>query len=781
MQKVARQLGRYHVLDRIAYGGMAEIFRAITFAEAGSGLLVAIKQVLPHYAEDREFIDMLVDEAKLVSMLHHPNIVEIYEVGNVDEFYFLAMEFVWGKDLRSVLEKCRSHGTRIPFEVSAYLMSEALSGLDTAHRLLDPTGRPASLVHRDFSPSNILISYTGDVKICDFGIAKANFSRMETKTGVIKGKVKYMSPEQAYGRKLDHRSDLFSAGSCFYEMLTSQPPFMAGNEIDLIFMVRDAQLHPVTQFTPNVPTDLEKVVYRSMARARSQRYQSAAEFRVNLVRYLRNRGAGDWKSELGRFMKALYPEELTKERRSLNEYVLGYEQESVANLGRNLIADALGVDAAYTKFNPFPTKATSSPVDEEVHDASTRIIHPAEIEDLETVIRKSPLEQPAVSEQSTRILEMPEAEDETETEARTGFWSGPNSPHREETAPKVLPEANPAVQQHRSPAPHQPSMADPRERPTVAPMAAQPPAAAAPQGNQLASLVGPPPGQHNAPGAPPRPPVASAPPTAPPPNRSPAPQVPNAHRPTVNGQPPPSLGAAVQRARSNGPAQAQNASPRGPRPIHSTLKGGPPVAAPPAPRPPAATAPAPRGAGAAPMQPVVAPPPAGNPRRPTVAGFPNARPNPPLGGPPPTAPPPRNHQSQAGPPRSSNSAGYQPPQPGNFAGGLNDDDLGTMDYEDDPREEPTRIAAEGRASQKLIEADTQEDPDKDEETLMASSSRAAPHPPRAQFRFDDELDEMQTRVADSVADDGTEDETFALSGDRRPLPPGKPTPGGRRE
>ena len=190
MQRVARQLGRYHVLDRIAFGGMAEIFRAVTFDNQDRPHLVAIKQVLPHYAEDREFIDMLVDEARLVSMLHHRNIVQIYEFGQVEEIYFVAMEYVWGKDLRAVLERCRSRGIRIPFEVSAYLLGEALAGLDTSHRLVSPDGKPAGLVHRDFSPSNVLISYGGDVKICDFGIAKATFSRIETKTGVIKGKVK---------------------------------------------------------------------------------------------------------------------------------------------------------------------------------------------------------------------------------------------------------------------------------------------------------------------------------------------------------------------------------------------------------------------------------------------------------------------------------------------------------------------------------------------------------------------------------------------------------------
>jgi serine/threonine-protein kinase len=445
MTRVARQLGRYHVLDRIAYGGMAEIFRALTFEDSGRGVLVGIKQVLPHYAEDPEFIEMLVDEASLISMLHHPNIIETFEVGNVDDVYFLAMEFVWGKDLRSVLERCRSLGTRLPYEVSAHILSEALAGLDTAHRLLDASGNPASLVHRDFSPSNILISYNGDVKICDFGIAKANFSSKETKTGVIKGKVKYMSPEQAYGRKLDHRSDVFSAGSVFYEMLTNQPPFIAGNEIDLIFLVRDAHIVPVAQLAPDVPSQLEKLVYRSMARARSQRYQSAAEFRHGLVRYLSNRGAGDWKAELTRFMRGLYMKEIVKERVSLGEYVLETGDGSVANLGRNLIAEVLGRDAAYTKFNPYPTRARDVPSTEEgIHDASTRIVSPAELSDARTAILGAPYQPLRISDQETRIL----APLEEPGESRTLQWEAARNPlqiHEDETGPRHVPQGGGAA------------------------------------------------------------------------------------------------------------------------------------------------------------------------------------------------------------------------------------------------------------------------------------------------------------------------------------------------
>ena len=420
MQKVARQLGRYHILDRIAYGGMAEIFRALTFDDKGNARIVAIKQVLPHYAEDRDFIDMLVDEARLVSMLRHHNIVEIYEVGHVDGFYFLAMEHIWGKDLRAVIERCRAKGTRIPVELSAYLLSEALNGLDSAHRLLDALGNPAGLVHRDFSPSNVLISYKGDIKICDFGIAKATFSRRETEVGVIKGKVKYMSPEQAYGRKLDHRSDLFSAGSVLYEMLTNEPPFMATNEINLIMLVRDAQFIAPSKRIPELPEFLEKIIYRSMTKSRSARFQSAAEFRHSLSAYLRQRGLSDWRAELGRFMKYLYAEERTEERQGLSEYILDPTRIG-PNLGQNLLADVLDRDALYTKFNPYPAKAINPNSDDPLlHDASTQLIEvPIGYEAKDIMGEGVPIE---IDGHATLMLKVSDDENPADEE-QTVLWS----------------------------------------------------------------------------------------------------------------------------------------------------------------------------------------------------------------------------------------------------------------------------------------------------------------------------------------------------------------------
>jgi len=354
VSRLARQIGRYHVMNRIAYGGMAEIFRGVTFDSEGTERLVAIKMVLPHFSEDQDFIRMLIDEAKLAAFLRHPNIAEVYEFAHVPEGYFIALEYVDGKDLRSTMEKCRALGMEFPFDDGAYVLARSLEGLHHAHTACDKNGTPLRIVHRDFSPSNILISYDGHVKICDFGIAKAALNRVQTKTGVIKGKVKYMSPEQAMGRRLDHRSDLFSAGSVLYELCTTQAPFTAPNEIDLIFQVRDAVTTAPRELNPAVPAGLEKVIGHAMIRSRSARFQTAQEFRDALVEFLRRDSPGYRRSKLARFMRRVWAREIEEELRVLEEYVIGSEVSHA--LGDNLIAEALGPDAPFSRFTPMPTQ-----------------------------------------------------------------------------------------------------------------------------------------------------------------------------------------------------------------------------------------------------------------------------------------------------------------------------------------------------------------------------------------------------------------------------------------
>jgi eukaryotic-like serine/threonine-protein kinase len=349
----AQQLGRYHLLDRIAFGGMAEIYRAKTFDTNGHAHLVAVKRVLAHLAEDDDFIQMLVDEAKIASLLRHPNIARVYEFARAGGEYFIAMEHVDGKDMRSLLERCRGKKRSMPPEHAAYVAAEVASALHAAHSAVDGKRRPLRIVHRDVSPSNVIASYAGEVKLCDFGIAKATLSKVNTKTGVIKGKVKYMSPEQALGRKLDHRSDVFSLGSCLYEMLTRMPPFTASNEMDLLIKVRDAKYRPVSDLAPSVPPELESITDKCLTRSRAHRYQTAAELETDLRGFLRRYVPNYSRSHLGRYMRKTFALEIEQELRMLEEYVLADQVSD--DVGENLIAKSEEVPAGEVPFQPKPT------------------------------------------------------------------------------------------------------------------------------------------------------------------------------------------------------------------------------------------------------------------------------------------------------------------------------------------------------------------------------------------------------------------------------------------
>jgi len=217
-----RQFGPYRLVRQVAVGGMAEIHLAKTKGIAGFEKYVAIKMIHPNFAEDDQFIQMLVDEAKITVHLTHGNIAQTFDLGRVGETYYITMEFVDGSDLYKILRRGSEQDLEMPLDVCAFIAKEVASALDYAHRKRDHTGRSLGIVHRDVSPQNVLVSYAGEVKLVDFGIAKATMKVRQTAAGVIKGKYYYMSPEQAWGDPIDSRSDIFSAGIVLYEMITGQ-------------------------------------------------------------------------------------------------------------------------------------------------------------------------------------------------------------------------------------------------------------------------------------------------------------------------------------------------------------------------------------------------------------------------------------------------------------------------------------------------------------------------------------------------------------------------------
>lgn len=336
--KRSRPVGRYHLLDRVASGGMADVYRAKVIEPDGDERLVAMKRVLEMYAEDPSFVRMLVAEYQLSALLVHPNIAQVYELLRSGDEYFIVMEHVDGKDLRSTLYRAQQMQRGIDIADAVYLMARAVDGLEHAHVATTDTGTPLRLVHRDFSPSNILVSYDGSVKIIDFGIAKADVDRERTAQGIIKGKVRYMSPEQAQGDdKLNGQSDVFSAGSVLYELLSGTPAFTAPSEVELIYAVRRADPPRLKDIAPHLPDALVAVVETAMARDRHQRYASAGDFRDALVTFLRAYAPGYRRTRLANWMKTLWAREIERELFTLLEYALS--DEPVAD-SENLLASA---------------------------------------------------------------------------------------------------------------------------------------------------------------------------------------------------------------------------------------------------------------------------------------------------------------------------------------------------------------------------------------------------------------------------------------------------------
>jgi hypothetical protein len=297
--------GNYRLLRRLARGGMAEVFLARQQGVEGFERRVAIKRILPHLSDSTEFRTMFLDEARLAAQLTHPNIIHIYDFGKVDDYFYIAMEYVEGVDLGRIIKQART--SPVPFELIARALADICAGLNYAHNITDGQGKRLNVVHRDVTPQNVLITYDGIVKVVDFGIAKATWQASRTRPGVVKGKYAYMSPEQVEGRSLDARSDVFSVGICMYEILTGMPLFRRDNVVEAMKEIRDGKaVHP-EQFRPDVPHELMAVLRKSLETARDQRYSTAAAMQLDLERYLKNAAAMATPQLLGEFLRREAP------------------------------------------------------------------------------------------------------------------------------------------------------------------------------------------------------------------------------------------------------------------------------------------------------------------------------------------------------------------------------------------------------------------------------------------------------------------------------------------
>jgi serine/threonine-protein kinase len=298
----------YQLIRKLAAGGMAEVFLARTEGPRGFSKTLVLKRILPHLAGDDQFVEMFLSEARLVAQINHPNVVQIFDFGEFEGAYYIAMEYIDGPNLRTLMRRAHSVGLELEPALCARMVASACEGLAYAHELVDPqTQQPLGLVHRDVSPDNILIARNGTVKVVDFGIAKSIGQQHRTKAGTIKGKLPYMPPEQMRGRPLDRRADVFALGVVLYELLTFKRPFGFGTEVQLMEAVIQKPMTPLKDHRPDVPEAIERIIARCLAKDREGRYPSCRHLRADLERFILSAGEPVGAEELAGMVARLLP------------------------------------------------------------------------------------------------------------------------------------------------------------------------------------------------------------------------------------------------------------------------------------------------------------------------------------------------------------------------------------------------------------------------------------------------------------------------------------------
>ncbi len=309
---VGTWFGKYFLMKKLAAGGMGEVFLARQQGPAGFQKVLVVKKILAHLTESKEFVEAFLGEARLAAQMNHRNIVQVFELGEQDGAYFIAMEYVQGKSLRDLIDAAARRKERIPAELCRGVLEQICDGASWAHNLTDMSGRSLNLVHRDLNPQNVLISYGGDVKIIDFGIAKSELSTVKTEAGMIKGKFVYMSPEQSLAKKLDKRSDIFAIGITLYEVLTGINPFHKNNIVLTLEAVQRYEPPPPSDYDPTY-APFDPIVARALAKDRDRRYADAQEIQDDLRRVVLPRPA----ERLGQFMSRLFRAQLEEEQKLL--------------------------------------------------------------------------------------------------------------------------------------------------------------------------------------------------------------------------------------------------------------------------------------------------------------------------------------------------------------------------------------------------------------------------------------------------------------------------------
>ena len=329
------RFGRYIIIDPIAVGGMAEIYRArLAGSKEGPDRVIVIKKVIANLSQNSEFIQMFEEEIKITVGLTNPNIIQIYDYGKVEDQYFMAMEYVEGKNLRQFVKRLADMKSMFSIDMSAHIISQICHALAYAHAYKDRmSGTPLCIVHRDISPQNIMISYDGAIKLFDFGIAKAKSASEATRAGVIKGKPSYLSPEQINGEELDGRSDIFALGIVLWELLTAKRLFVADTDMGVLRLIQSAKIEPPSTFNPSVPQALDGIVLKGLQRDRNKRYQNAEEFQRDLHKFLYSFNPSFNPADLSYYAQELFKLEIKEDKERLHKFLSMEPDEAESSSG----------------------------------------------------------------------------------------------------------------------------------------------------------------------------------------------------------------------------------------------------------------------------------------------------------------------------------------------------------------------------------------------------------------------------------------------------------------
>jgi serine/threonine-protein kinase len=353
------QTEKYRVVQKIDSGGMAEVFQGVAEGIQGFAKNVAIKRVLPHLAENKKFLAMFLDEARLSLRMNHANVVQVFDIGRSGGTYFIVMEFVDGTNLRKLMEQMREHRSRLPMAQAIFIIIEVCRGLAYAHELADAEGRNLGIVHRDVSPPNILLSRNGEVKLVDFGLAKATSQLEVTDPGVVKGKFAYLAPEAAWGREVDKRADIFACGIILWELITGERLFLGQNDVATVELVRAGEVPSLVERNRDVKPELERIVRRALAQDPADRFQTCDELAEDLAGYLFANGLKVTSFDLRRMVEgvARFEETERKVRPStidmlIQEEILRFSSLDESDFGEDDTRNT-GDDAGAQPLNPF--------------------------------------------------------------------------------------------------------------------------------------------------------------------------------------------------------------------------------------------------------------------------------------------------------------------------------------------------------------------------------------------------------------------------------------------